>query len=371
MKTTQRNFLLTLLLLIAAGMGQNAWAQVGTFTVTNSGNTFTITRSGNTDVAESVLYRTVSLSAIAGQHFTAKSGTLNGYVLIDDSYDYAQKPATVSTSTLISSTGAPVSYLNSLGYKIYATVCFYEKERDDGYQYVQILDGTSSASYDGADPNGAVNDPSNSAYKVCFEFANGSNAEGKIYFPHRGTTSSEFSNSTGTLHQQKYKSDNNWTYDGSGSVIFISNGEIIINGKGIVQVIDMMGHILVTDEANRQISTEGLVPGVYRPTINQRKECENTKNNHKMKKTLITLAIIFGMALGASAQEGGLFGKGPTRGYDNDYYANDYDRTTGLLNLPGSHGSTVDQTGEAPLGSGALLLIGFGAAYVLKKRRNH
>ncbi len=68
--------LLVLLLLAACG-SHAAWAQVGTFTVTNtSGSTFTITRSGNTTVAETVNYRTVSLSAIEGQHFTAATGTL-------------------------------------------------------------------------------------------------------------------------------------------------------------------------------------------------------------------------------------------------------------------------------------------------------
>ena len=44
---------------------------------------------------------------------------------------------------------------------------------------------------------------------------------------------------------------------------FISNGEIIINGKGIVQVIDLMGRIILADEANRNISTKGFVSGVY------------------------------------------------------------------------------------------------------------
>ena len=115
--------------------------------------------------------------------YVETSGTLAGYVLIDDSYDYAQKPAMVSTAGLINSTGAQADYLAALDYKIYATVCFTEKERDDGYQYLQIVAGTSSASYDGADPNGQVNDPANSVYKVCFEFADGSNAEGKAFFP--------------------------------------------------------------------------------------------------------------------------------------------------------------------------------------------
>ena len=310
-------------LLAAVAIGATLPAHASTFTVGGSGNTFTITRTGDTSAAETVLYRTVPLSAFPGKHYTAtsgtltfapnqtstnvtvsvlslsasdlvykyqtdtkryyrlevtdragdfldgrdstvtsglvkfsgdkvsksianlvtlsggnfssgmasgkyldvsytppsgqveSSGTLSGYVLIDDSYDYAQKPAAVSTADIINSTGATASYLDALGYKIHAAVCFTEKERDDGYQYLQIVAGASTASYDGTDPNGAVNDPANAIYKVCFELADGSNAEGKAYFPHRGTTVSEFSNSAGKLWQQKYKSG----YSGSGAVV--------------------------------------------------------------------------------------------------------------------------------------------------------
>ena len=87
-------------------------------------------------------------------------------------------------------------------------------------------------------------------------------------------------------------------------------------------------------------------------------------NIKKMKKTIITLAIILGITLGASAQNGGLFGMGPERRESYDAY----DRTSnsGLL-LPSSHGTGNDQ--DAPLGSGALLLIGFGAAYAMKNRK--
>ena len=213
-ETLTKKVLALVLTIAALAAGQGAAAQVGTFTVTNtSGSTFTITRTSNTGATEKVMYRTVSLSAIAGTHFTAASGTLtfdadnntrtvtvtesgsatdaykyqtsssrgyrfevtdlggavlaskdrsitsgltqfsgakvsnsisnlvtmssgnfssgmasgkyldvsytpptsqvetsgtlSGYVLIDDSYDYAQKPATVSTATLIGSTGAP------------------------------------------------------------------------------------------------------------------------------------------------------------------------------------------------------------------------------------------------------------------------
>ncbi|MBQ3710195.1 MAG: hypothetical protein II887_05780 [Bacteroidales bacterium] len=86
-----------------------------------------------------------------------------------------------------------------------------------------------------------------------------------------------------------------------------------------------------------------------------------------MKKLFLTIAIILGMSLGAFAQErgGGLFGKGPQYdGFENQYGES---RTEGLINLPNAHGEANDV--QAPLGSGALLLIGFGAAYALKKRK--
>ena len=78
-----------------------------------------------------------------------------------------------------------------------------------------------------------------------------------------------------------------------------------------------------------------------------------------MKKLALTIAIILGMSLGAFAQ-GGLFGKGETRNAENT-------RDGGLLmpGLPG-HGETDSQ--DAPLAGGALLLIGFGAAYAAAKK---
>jgi len=340
---------LALVLTIAAlAAGQSAWA-ASTWSVTSSTSsgitTFTITRSEST-AAETVHYRTVSLSAIEGQHFTAvsgsltftagqtsktvtvtegnpdaeiyryqtdsrrsyrfevldidgtvithrdqtvitttpftysgtnvnnaipnnsfvflngepanligigkcidvaytpptsqveSSGTYQGYVLIDDSYDYSQRAATVSTNTLISSTGATAACLKTMGYKIYATVCFTMKEKNDGYYYVQIVPGTANASYDGADSEGSVNAPAYSVYKACFELKEGSgvySGEGKMFFPHRfdytnraagglnGTGTSqtnawtEFPLAESKLWQQKFKSgyrDNN-----TGSVV--------------------------------------------------------------------------------------------------------------------------------------------------------
>ena len=44
---------------------------------------------------------------------------------------------------------------------------------------------------------------------------------------------------------------------------FISNGEIIINGEGTVQMIDMLGRTIVTRRDGSTVSTEAMVPGVY------------------------------------------------------------------------------------------------------------
>lgn len=44
---------------------------------------------------------------------------------------------------------------------------------------------------------------------------------------------------------------------------FINNGNIIVNGEGTVQVIDVMGRIIVSGDAKHCVSTTGMVPGVY------------------------------------------------------------------------------------------------------------
>lgn len=77
-KNIKDKVLVALLAVTALATGHTtAWA-ASTFTVKNpTGSTFRITRTGNTKVAETVNYRTVSLSAIEGQHFTAASGTVN------------------------------------------------------------------------------------------------------------------------------------------------------------------------------------------------------------------------------------------------------------------------------------------------------
>ena len=104
-----------------------------------------------------------------------------------------------------------------------------------------------------------------------------------------------------------------------------------------------------------------------------------------MKKIALTIAIVLGIGLCSYAQNGGgLFGYGEVAVEEEEDVAGsawyslgqDEDLDMGLFtnlrntynikpNLP-NHGQ--DDNMDAPLGSGALLLIGLGTAYALKKR---
>lgn len=80
-----------------------------------------------------------------------------------------------------------------------------------------------------------------------------------------------------------------------------------------------------------------------------------------MKKLICVLSLVLGLSFAASAQnDGGLFQRG-----------NATEEREGGLAKPGVpvHGLQGNQ--PAPLGSGALLLIGFGAAYALSKKKNN
>lgn len=81
------------------------------------------------------------------------------------------------------------------------------------------------------------------------------------------------------------------------------------------------------------------------------------KNGNKMKKVVLTIAIVLVMAMGASAQVFMLDANNEREGTDPN----------SLPFIPG-HGGDWDQ-GYSPLGGGAALLIGFGAAYMLAKKK--
>ena len=51
--------------------------------------------------------------------------------------------------------------------------------------------------------------------------------------------------------------------NGDNDFAFISNGDIIVNGEGTLQVIDVMGRIVLSGDAINRVSTSGMTPGVY------------------------------------------------------------------------------------------------------------
>ena len=87
-----------------------------------------------------------------------------------------------------------------------------------------------------------------------------------------------------------------------------------------------------------------------------------------MKKTTLTTAIVLGLATTMFADnynhEGGLF----NRGLEPREYAS-RDEIYAPLMLPQQHGMCDNQGAEAPIGSGIAVLIGFGGAYLMDKRR--
>ena len=87
-----------------------------------------------------------------------------------------------------------------------------------------------------------------------------------------------------------------------------------------------------------------------------------------MKKLALTIAVVLGLSLTtfANSNDGGLFQRGasePTSGIYGD--------RDGLLpTAPGIPGHELEGNQDAtPLGSGIAVLLGFGAAYMVAKKR--
>ena len=49
----------------------------------------------------------------------------------------------------------------------------------------------------------------------------------------------------------------------SEAFAFISDGNLIVNGTGTLQVIDLTGRVIFTGDAMNRVSTNGMMPGVY------------------------------------------------------------------------------------------------------------
>ena len=141
---------LALVLTIAAlAAGQSAWA-ASTWSVTSTTSagitTFTVTRSGDTSVAETVRYRTVSLSALEGQHFTAVSGTLNFAA------DETSKTVTVTERTATEMFQYAASS-GSSGYRLYRFEVLDENgfllaSRTRSFEVTRVKTEATSGKYD-------------------------------------------------------------------------------------------------------------------------------------------------------------------------------------------------------------------------------
>ena len=88
-----------------------------------------------------------------------------------------------------------------------------------------------------------------------------------------------------------------------------------------------------------------------------------------MKKQIITLTIILGMAMTGFAQDG-MFHRANSGDNGNAIYQS---RTSGSIfkdgGMPGLPGHGGSGNEDAPLGSGIVLLAGLGAAYMVAKKR--
>ena len=50
---------------------------------------------------------------------------------------------------------------------------------------------------------------------------------------------------------------------GSGTFAFVSDGNIIVDGEGRLQMIDVTGRVIVSRDGVHTVSTSGMAPGVY------------------------------------------------------------------------------------------------------------
>ena len=156
--------------------------------------------------------------------------------LVLDVYDEETylTPYTVSTDMVHNSLNLDGSreYHSAIHNKLYATIYFDQIQiTHESYQYIQIL-ADNETTYDGKDPNGNVNTPSESLYKACFELRDGDAplcSDKYQFFPHRydyynqaagnqPTTHTEFPLSVSRFYAQKFR-DNSLRAADAGALV--------------------------------------------------------------------------------------------------------------------------------------------------------
>ena len=187
----------------------------------------------------------------ANRYYDVKDeGSANEYVFIYDYYDYNNTSKVIIPTEgffqalcpgIATASGLPY-LLDATGVRLYATVCFTEKEVQDGYQYIQIL-ADEVTNKDGKDPDGNVDTPDKSIYKACFEgYKEGNKVpdiEYKWFFPHRtddNYNATEFSHAKNYLYKQAFR-DDSFRAAQSGSLVLSPQVQNIVlrfdaNGQG-------------------------------------------------------------------------------------------------------------------------------------------
>ena len=179
-----------------------------------TGKTFTDSYL-NKSITDLVYFNNGSVMSGSGNKYldVAHSDTNGIEKVIYDEYDYNNSTlCTVNTGSLYNNDNDMRSWLNSIGYKMYATVYFQQFEIFDGYQYIQIL-ADNATTYDGKDGDGKINNgPATSLYKAAFILTKNENSCSSWKyqaFPHRyddHTSSTEFDYSDSYLYEQKFRS---------------------------------------------------------------------------------------------------------------------------------------------------------------------
>ncbi len=169
----------------------------------------------NKSITDLVYFNNGSVMSGSGNKYldVAHSDTYGIEKVIYDEYDYNNSTlCTVNTGSLYDNDSDMRSWLNSIGYKMYATVYFQQFEIFDGYQYIQIL-ADNATTYDGKDGDGKINNgPATSLYKAAFILTKNENSCSSWKyqaFPHRyddHTSSTEFDYSDSYLYEQKFRS---------------------------------------------------------------------------------------------------------------------------------------------------------------------
>ena len=214
---------------------------VGGFPITNAVRSITTgtqlsTTYLNREVTDLVYFTSGgSITSGSGNKYLDVTYGPSSYRQVTDG-GYNQAVHTVGTGSLYGNNADLRTFLDGIGCKMYATVYFTQKEEQDGYQYIQIL-ADNATTYDGNDPDGAVDTPSTSIYKACFILSytpSGSVMEDDHYqfFPHRydyadkaaetsaGISHYEFDYNNSHLYEQKFRNNTpSYRTSTSGSLV--------------------------------------------------------------------------------------------------------------------------------------------------------